>query len=62
MQPLVALIQTRIGVRNWHVLVKCRCKREVHIMNLEIANKLVELRKKNGYSQEELAEKLGLSR
>jgi transcriptional regulator with XRE-family HTH domain len=31
-------------------------------MNLEIANKLVELRKKNGYSQEELAEKLGLSR
>jgi transcriptional regulator with XRE-family HTH domain len=31
-------------------------------MNLEIANKLVELRKKNGYSQEELGEKLGLSR
>jgi len=31
-------------------------------MNIEIANRLVELRKKNGYSQEELAEKLGLSR
>ena len=31
-------------------------------MNIEIANRLVELRKKNGYSQEELANKLGLSR
>ena len=31
-------------------------------MNIEIANRLVELRKKNGYSQEELAAKLGLSR
>lgn len=31
-------------------------------MNLEIANKLCELRKKNGLSQENVAEKLGLSR
>ena len=31
-------------------------------MNIEIANRLVELRKKNGLSQEELASKLGLSR
>lgn len=31
-------------------------------MNIEIANRLVELRKKNGYSQEELASRLGLSR
>jgi len=31
-------------------------------MNIEIANRLVELRKKNNLSQEELAEKLGLSR
>lgn len=31
-------------------------------MNLEIANRLVEYRKKAGYSQEELADKLGISR
>ena len=31
-------------------------------MNIEIANRLVELRKKSGLSQEELAAKLGLSR
>ncbi|MCL1829887.1 MAG: helix-turn-helix domain-containing protein [Oscillospiraceae bacterium] len=31
-------------------------------MNVEIASKLVELRKKNGYSQESLAEQLGISR
>ncbi len=31
-------------------------------MNIKIADKLIELRKKNGLSQEQLAEKLGLSR
>ena len=31
-------------------------------MNLEIANRLQKLRKENGYSQEELADKLGISR
>jgi len=31
-------------------------------MNIEIANRLFELRKKNGLSQEELAEKIGVSR
>lgn len=31
-------------------------------MNIEIANRLVQLRKEKGYSQEELASKLGLSR
>ena len=32
------------------------------IMTIEIADRLIKLRKKNGYSQEELADKLGLSR
>ena len=31
-------------------------------MNIKVANRLVELRKKNGYSQEQLAFKLGVSR
>lgn len=31
-------------------------------MNIEIANRLVQLRKKNGFSQEELAARLGISR
>ncbi len=31
-------------------------------MNVEIADRLLKLRKKNGFSQEELAEKLGISR
>ena len=31
-------------------------------MNIEIANRLAKLRKEKGYSQEKLAEKLGLSR
>lgn len=31
-------------------------------MNIEIANRLVKMRKAHGYSQEELAEKLGISR
>lgn len=31
-------------------------------MNIEIADRLLKLRKENGYSQEELADKLGLSR
>ena len=31
-------------------------------MNIEIANRLVTLRKKNGLSQEELADKIGISR
>ena len=31
-------------------------------MNLEIASRLVKLRKEKGFSQEELADKLGISR
>ena len=31
-------------------------------MNIEIANKLLQLRKEKGYSQEALAQELGISR
>ena len=31
-------------------------------MNIEIANRLVQLRKQHGYSQEEIAEKINISR
>lgn len=37
-------------------------EREDQFMTIEIADRLIKLRKKNGYSQEELADKLGLSR
>ena len=37
-------------------------KAEDTVMTIEIADRLVKLRKKYGYSQEELADKLGLSR
>ena len=44
-------------------MLNCPCqKREVKFMTIEIADRLVKLRKKYGYSQEELADKLGLSR
>jgi len=36
--------------------------RERLFMNIEIANRLVTLRKENGFSQEELAARLGISR
>ena len=37
-------------------------ERKEDVMNIEIANRLFELRKKNSLSQEELAEKVGVSR
>lgn len=39
----------------------CQTKRS-KIMTIEIADRLIKLRKKNGLSQEELADKLGISR
>lgn len=34
----------------------------LEVMNMDLADRLQELRKKAGYSQEQVAEKLGLSR
>ena len=39
----------------------CQTQRS-KIMTIEIADRLIKLRKKNGLSQEELADKLGISR
>lgn len=63
MQPKVAKILTRVGgatkTQNARLGLS---EREDRFMTIEIADKLVKLRKKYGYSQEELANKLGISR
>ena len=56
MQPIVAASQTKIGRATGAESISWIR------MNIEIANRLVNLRKKNGLSQEALAEKLGISR
>ena len=63
MQPIVDKLKTRIGgatkAKTNTIMV---LKAEDMVMTIEIADRLVKLRKKYGYSQEELADKLGLSR
>lgn len=60
MQPIVAKFQTKIG--SMQPNLSATMKPEVTIMNIETAKRLYEYRKANGYSQEELAAKIGVSR
>lgn len=65
MQPKVAHLKTKMYGNYFDFLIhfehKPRYERKIH-MTLETANRLYELRKKNNLSQEELAEKLDVSR
>lgn len=62
MQPIVAEFQTRFGRLSLYVELYYRHELEENNMNLEIASRLQKLRREKGYSQEELADKLGVSR
>ena len=62
MQPIVALLNTRLGSATKTAFSRIWPWSEEKNMNIKIADRLVELRKKNGLSQEQLADKLGLSR
>ena len=63
MQPIVAKILTKVGGLFYTNNDKFSLwKLRKWIMTIEIADRLVKLRKKKGLSQEELADKLGISR
>jgi transcriptional regulator with XRE-family HTH domain len=62
LQPKVAALKSKVGGKDSWFPFNLEQSIGGHLMNIEIANRLVELRKKSGLSQEELAAKLGLSR
>lgn len=63
MQPLVAHLKSKLGRCNRPRFLKIWMSNKGEmIMNIEIAERLIKLRKEKGLSQEELAAKLGLSR
>lgn len=62
LQPLVAKLKTRISRATKHYLHNVGDLGRNKFMNIEIANRLVRLRKEKNLSQEALANELGISR
>lgn len=62
MQPIVDKVYTRIGSLKNSATVYLTYKNGGVDMNIEITNRLYNLRKRHGFSHEEPAEKIGVSR
>ena len=64
MQPKVAQLTIKIGGSNRPLCAKIKAQKHKRGLNMDIttANRLYELRKQHGYSQDELADKLNVSR
>lgn len=63
MQPIVAHLTSRMGGATDTFFVKIKAQKQArHNMDITTANRLYELRKQHGLSQDELADKLNVSR
>lgn len=63
MQPIVAHLTSKMGGATDTFFVKIKAQKQArHNMDITTANRLYELRKQHGFSQDELADKLNVSR